>query len=518
MDSPCEKIQDQLADYILGILSAEEVNVVNEHIGQCSKCRQYIQALKNENRLLAQFGENLEANMTARQDRAIEALSRSMPTAHRKALSIWRTIMKSRITKLAAAAAIIVITAFVINQFTSPAPVYGVTEVLELCKKASTIHIQGRSFYPAFPEQNQAQQTVGFEVWLDIQNGRSRVKNAGRMTKEGQTTFTYYDNVIDGHYRMHVDHFNKSVTYYKIDEADQQKLITPDFDFQLKQMFGDPDQIEAYALIGTEQIDDSMYDIWQAEIRPDQDSQIWLRIKMWLSPITGEIGRVVTWQSSDGLFETEPPEGYLVHNTKETPKEKRLAKSSWYGKDAAVAVYQGFTLGDGSIIIIFSSANRKSGVWMPGDELADVSQIEVFQNLQPGGPLPELPIVISALKRKSLWSRKTLYIGHHLAYTQKDNKLYEWAIYVPTKEMQTSRFAVSYKSFEAILRFNPPSLEANWNYEIVILADRYVDVKNFNTLLLKYISDFSDDGIVPENLTYENFLQLTEQIRNSLAE
>ena len=454
--------------------------------------------------------------------------------------NIWRIIMKSRITKLAAAAAIIVIAAFAINQFTSTTVVYGVTEVLELCKQADTIHIQGRSFYPDFPEQNQAQQAVGFEVWLDIKNGRSRVKSAGRVTKDGQTTFNYYENVIDGRYRMHVDHINKSVTYYKLAEAYQQKLIAPDFDFQLKQMFGDPEQIEAYALIGTEQIDGSMYDIWQAEIQPDPDSQIWLRINMWLSPITGEIGRVVTWQSRDrvdwfrtyeidkiernvsfpdGLFETEPPEGYLAHNTKERPKEQKLAKSSWYGREAAIAVYQGFTLEDGSIIVVFSSANRDSdGTWTPGDETADISQIEVFQNLQAAGPLPELPIVVSALKHKSLWSGKTIYIGRHLTYTQKDNKLYEWAIYVPAQEKQTSRPAIGYESFEAILGFNPPVLEANWNYKVGVFSGRYVDEKNFNTLLLKYMADFCDDVLIPEDLTYENVLQLARQIRNSLGE
>jgi prepilin-type processing-associated H-X9-DG protein len=106
MDNPCEKTQDQLADYILGILSAEEVNAVSEHTGRCPKCRQYIQALKDENRILVQFGEDLEATMAARQDKVIEALSRSVPTARRKELSVWGTIMKSRRRKLVTAAVI----------------------------------------------------------------------------------------------------------------------------------------------------------------------------------------------------------------------------------------------------------------------------------------------------------------------------------------------------------------------------------------------------------------------------
>jgi hypothetical protein len=476
--------------------------------------------------------DRLELDMLA-------ALAKKTRQQEQSLTETWRIIMKSRITKLTAAAAIIFIAAFVINHFSSTTVVYGVTEVLELCKKARTIHIQGRSFYPEFPEQNQVQQAIGFEIWLDIENGRSRIKSPGRVTKDGQTTFNYYENVIDGHYRMYVDHFKKSITYYKLDEAEQQ-LIALDFDFQLKQMFGDPEQIEAYVLIGSEQIDGSEYDIWQAEIQADPDSQIWLRIKIWLSPITGEIVRVVTWHSrdrvdwfrtyefdkiernvslSDELFETKPPEGYVANNTKETPKEKRLAKSSWYGKEAAIAVYQGLALEDGSVIIVFSSTNRKSGgAWTPGDELADISQIEVFENLIPGGPLPELPIVVSALKRKSLWRGTTLYVGRHLTYTQKDNKLYEWAIYVPTQEKQTSRSAVGYESFEAILRFNPPDLEANWNYKIGATSGRYVDVENFNTVLLKYMTDLCDDVLIPEDLTYESVLQLARQIRDSLGE
>jgi len=470
---------------------------------------------------------------------ALEAQEQSRKTKSAEiGPSIWRIIVKSRITKLAAAAAIIVIAVLAINQFTSTTVVYGVTEVLELCKKAGTIHIQGRSFYPEFPEQNKAQQAVGFEVWLDIKNGLSRVKSAGRVTKDGQTTFNYYENVIDGHYRMRVDHFNKSITYYKLDEADKQKLIALDFDVQLKQMFGDPDQIEAYALIGSEEIDGLVYNIWQAEIQVDPDFETWLRIKIWLSPVTGEIGRVITRQSRDkvdwfrtyeidkiernmsfpdGLFETEPPVGYLAHNTKETPKEKRLSKSSWYGKEAAIAVYQGLALEDGSIIVVFSSTNRKSdGAWTTGDELADISQIEVFENLSPGGSLPELPIVVSALERKSLWRGKAVYVGRHLTYTQKDDRLYEWAIYVPTQKVQRSR--TGYESFEAILRFNPPGLEASWNYKVGVFSGRRVDAKNFNTLLLKYMTDLCDDVLVPEDLTYENVLQLVQKIRNSLGE
>jgi anti-sigma factor RsiW len=100
MNSPCERIQDQLADYILGILSGEEMNAVSGHVGRCPKCKQYMKALEDENRILVQFGEDLKATMIARQDKVIEAISRSEPTVHRKTPSLWRIIMRSRITNI----------------------------------------------------------------------------------------------------------------------------------------------------------------------------------------------------------------------------------------------------------------------------------------------------------------------------------------------------------------------------------------------------------------------------------
>ncbi len=108
MDSHCEKIQNQMADYILGILDQEEIEIFNQHIGNCQQCREHLQSLEKENRLLMQFGRNLEVDMSARQGRAIEALRHPRPTAYRNTNSIWSIMMHKRITKLAAAAVVAV--------------------------------------------------------------------------------------------------------------------------------------------------------------------------------------------------------------------------------------------------------------------------------------------------------------------------------------------------------------------------------------------------------------------------
>jgi len=108
MIMPCEKMQEKIADYLLGILSKEESDSLAEHISSCTDCSKYAQALQNENSLLLQLGEKLDADMTIRQDKVIEAIKNHSPSTRTKVFSIGRIIMKSRMTKLAAAAVIII--------------------------------------------------------------------------------------------------------------------------------------------------------------------------------------------------------------------------------------------------------------------------------------------------------------------------------------------------------------------------------------------------------------------------
>ena len=63
-------------------------------------------------------------------------------------LQIWRTIMKSQITKFAAAAAIIVAAVLSITILDKSAtPAYAVTDLPELFEQAKVIHIQGRQYF-----------------------------------------------------------------------------------------------------------------------------------------------------------------------------------------------------------------------------------------------------------------------------------------------------------------------------------------------------------------------------------
>ncbi len=147
MNNRCQKIQNQIPDYILGLLGKEQTDTLNEHISQCSRCKKHLQSLENENRLLMQLGRNLDTGMTVRRERAVEALSNSTPTLHREAVSRWRMIMKNRITKLAAAAVIILAALLSISVLDkSVTPAYAVEQTVDAIRKIENVYMAGE-FY-----------------------------------------------------------------------------------------------------------------------------------------------------------------------------------------------------------------------------------------------------------------------------------------------------------------------------------------------------------------------------------
>ena len=109
MDSHCEKIQNQLADNILGILSADEYENVNEHVNRCPDCRQYKQALEEEHHALMEFDENVKETLAARRDRLIHALNNASQMTFKEKSPLWRIIMKNNKTKFAAAVLLIAV-------------------------------------------------------------------------------------------------------------------------------------------------------------------------------------------------------------------------------------------------------------------------------------------------------------------------------------------------------------------------------------------------------------------------
>lgn len=159
MNSDCEKMKDQIADLLTGILSEAQVQKLKQHLTECATCRDYANALQNEDALLTEFVEKMDTDMTRRQERLLQVIDRSCQSKAIDTPSIRRLIMKSPITKYAAAAVIIMAVGFSLTLWDKTTPV---TYALEQTAKASHsvrfLHI--KDFIPGQDEPK--------EFWLEF--------------------------------------------------------------------------------------------------------------------------------------------------------------------------------------------------------------------------------------------------------------------------------------------------------------------------------------------------------------
>ena len=108
MKSECEKIRDQVADYVSGILPDTEAANMRRHLNDCSTCSEYARALEDEDKLLTALFAEIDANMEARPQHVLNEINRSDQCKDSETISPWIQIMKNRITKYAAAAIVII--------------------------------------------------------------------------------------------------------------------------------------------------------------------------------------------------------------------------------------------------------------------------------------------------------------------------------------------------------------------------------------------------------------------------
>ena len=189
MNSDCEKIRDQIADLISGILSESQVRALEQHIDECSVCRDYARALKQEDGLLTDFFAKIETNMTDREEHVLKAINRSGMSEQSDKLSIGRTIMKSPIAKLAAAAVIIVAVALsitVVDKLTSET--YAFEQTLEAVKNVRFMHIV------RCDEAGQVKDERWIEIGPDGFQVRYRQDNPPDrlIVEDGETVSVYY--------------------------------------------------------------------------------------------------------------------------------------------------------------------------------------------------------------------------------------------------------------------------------------------------------------------------------------
>jgi len=108
MNSDCEKMKDQIADHITGILSEAQVQLLELHLNECTSCREYARALKEEDALLTELFAEIDTDMTNRQEQILRKVNQLCLSKQTESPSIRRIIMKNQITKYAAVLAIVI--------------------------------------------------------------------------------------------------------------------------------------------------------------------------------------------------------------------------------------------------------------------------------------------------------------------------------------------------------------------------------------------------------------------------
>jgi predicted anti-sigma-YlaC factor YlaD len=111
MKSNCDKMKGRIADFITGILPEEETQTFQQHLSECSQCRDYAKRLQEEEQLLTGFFAKFDENMTYLEDEAINAINRFDTPSQTTVISVGKKIVKNLLIKRAAVAAVIVFVA-----------------------------------------------------------------------------------------------------------------------------------------------------------------------------------------------------------------------------------------------------------------------------------------------------------------------------------------------------------------------------------------------------------------------
>ena len=216
MNSDCQKIKDQIADLVTGILPEAQVHVLEQHLNECAACRDYARALKDEDMLLTEFFAKIDTNITHQQERVLQAINHSGVSKQSETHLIRRTIMRSPITKLAAAAAIIAIAALSITILEKSAtPAYALDQTVEANHRVRYIHIKG--FDPSHKEPK--------EYWVECDES-GKLKSARwhmpewDAPKDGAKVVVWKENKIQLWFKGTIKRKGCLVTYKKEKGAD----------------------------------------------------------------------------------------------------------------------------------------------------------------------------------------------------------------------------------------------------------------------------------------------------------
>ena len=172
-----ENINELLTAFALGELSQQQASEVRTHLAECPQCSNELKRLEALLECTGRIGElSADAQICDSAKQAIFAAVESEKNKYTSRPnigpeSIWRTIMKSPVTKLAAAAVIVTALIISINQFGKPVSFTTIAfaDISEAMKNVPWMHQISKGFERGIT--GSSEQWLGFETKIHASKG-----------------------------------------------------------------------------------------------------------------------------------------------------------------------------------------------------------------------------------------------------------------------------------------------------------------------------------------------------------
>jgi len=181
----CEKCNENLVLYVEGLLAEPERQAVESHLERCPVCRAELQEIGGlRDRLMADSKAMKDSNI---EQLVVDRLKQQQSGVPRQGENVaygrtlWRIIMENRISKLAAAAVIVVVLA--VLYFTAGPDMAGVAwgQLADRVSQIQTCIFRGRQTTRIVDANNEQVQEVEMEVFVSSEYGmRSNVYMDGK--------------------------------------------------------------------------------------------------------------------------------------------------------------------------------------------------------------------------------------------------------------------------------------------------------------------------------------------------
>ncbi|HUT30777.1 MAG TPA: zf-HC2 domain-containing protein [Sedimentisphaerales bacterium] len=213
-NNDCKNRREAIAALVLDELAPQAADELREHIDACKTCRSLYQALMDEEETINSAFEAIADKSKNVQDDLIGEFEKGPHKPLGRSTLTLSTILNSRITKLAAAAVVVIVAVVALHngsvQITTPA--FGVQDVLDAMNEAQWVHCVGEITYLNVDANTAKEMDLsGVESWESVRPVRRIEKH-----KNGKIYFTesnigktsYYDpatNKITIKYRSPAD-------------------------------------------------------------------------------------------------------------------------------------------------------------------------------------------------------------------------------------------------------------------------------------------------------------------------